>query len=176
MVALAPQQPVGLVMSGGQGSNAMLQIAQKLDTQRVCSCGKNEKLAARLRSLARSKPMFVEGFTKQVRYYMRVADFFLAKPGPGSISEALAMKLPVMVERNAWTLPQERYNAEWIREKQVGVVLKSFRDINAGLRELFDPENSARFRANAAAITNRAVFEIPDILDSIMQRESRSDR
>ena len=43
-------------------------------------------------------PMFVEGFTKEVPYYMRLSDFFIGKPGPGSISEALAMKLPVLVE------------------------------------------------------------------------------
>src|SRR5260370_1852483 len=145
MVALAPQQPVGLVMSGGQGSNAMLQIAQKLDTQRVCSCGKNEKLAARLRSLARSKPMFVEGFTKQVRYYMALADFFIGKPGPGSISEALAMKLPVIVERNAWTLPQERYNAEWIVNNKVGILLRNFLDINKPTPHLLTPQTYPRY-------------------------------
>jgi UDP-N-acetylglucosamine:LPS N-acetylglucosamine transferase len=112
----------------------------------------------------------VEGFTKQVPYYMQLSDFFVGKPGPGSISEALAMRLPIMVERNAWTLPQERYNAEWIRENQVGVVLKSFREINAGLAELLDPSNFDRFRANTCAIENRAIFEIPDILDSLMRR------
>ena len=47
---------------------------------------------------------------------MRLSDFFIGKPGPGSISEAVAMKLPVIVESNAWTLPQERYNANgWPR-------------------------------------------------------------
>ena len=68
--------------------------------------------------------------------------------------------LPVIVERNAWTLAQERYNTDWIREKQVGVVLKSFRDINTGLTELLEPTNYERFRNHAAAIKNRAVFEI----------------
>ncbi len=48
---------------------------------------------------------------------MHASDFFIGKPGPGSISEALAMKLPVIVERNAWTLPQERYNADWVTER-----------------------------------------------------------
>ena len=32
------------------------------------------------------------------------------------------MKLPVIVERNAWTLPQERYNAEWVRERHAGYI------------------------------------------------------
>ena len=58
--------------------------------------------------------MFVEGFTKEVPRYMQLADYFIGKPGPGSISEAVAMQLPVIVERNAWTLPQERYNADWV--------------------------------------------------------------
>jgi len=74
-----------------------------------------------------------------------------------------------VVERNAWTLPQERYNTEWIHEKQVGVVLPSFREIDAGLRELLDADNFVRFRGNAAAITNRAVFEIPEILASLLE-------
>src|SRR5207302_2780128 len=134
-----PGRPTGLVMFGGQGSNVMLEIARSLDTQLICICGKNEKLAAKLRGLSRTSPMFVEGFTKQVPYYMRLADFFIGKPGPGSISEALAMKLPVIVERNAWTLPQERYNAEWIVEKQVGIVLKDFRGIAKAVTELLEP-------------------------------------
>jgi len=82
----------------------------------------------------------------------------------------------VVVERNSWTLPQERYNTEWILEKKVGVVLKSFREIDAGLAELLDASNFARFRANAAAITNRAAFEIPDILEALMQRDALLQR
>ena len=83
------------------------------------------------------------------------------------------MKLPVIVESNAWTLPQERYNAQWITEKQVGVVLRSFNDIADGLRMLLDDGNFARFRANAAAISNRAVFEIPEILDAVLQKKTQ---
>jgi 1,2-diacylglycerol 3-beta-galactosyltransferase len=114
----------------------------------------------------------VEGFTSEIPYYMHLSDFFVGKPGPGSISEALAMHLPVIVERNAWTLPQERYNTEWIRAKDVGVVLKSFREIDAGVRTLLEPSNFTRFRANAAAIRNRAVFEIPEILDALLRKET----
>jgi hypothetical protein len=170
-LGLDPNSPVGLVMFGGQGSNAMLEIARSLDTQLICICGKNEKLAARLRGLKRSSPMVVEGFTKQVRYYMRLSDFFIGKPGPGSISEALAMKLPVIVERNAWTLPQERYNADWIVENQVGIVLRNFRGVAEAVAELIRPETYARFRAGAEAQNNRAVFEIPEILEKIMESQ-----
>lgn len=78
------------------------------------------------------------------------------------------MHLPVIVERNAWTLPQERYNAEWVREQGVGIVLPNFRRIAAAVEELLDPAAYARFRAATERLHNRAVFEIPDILEQIL--------
>ena len=170
--------PTGLVLFGGEGSRAMTDIAKRITAraQFIFICGRNEKLADQLRRLPTPFPKYVEGFTSEIPYYMHLSDFFIGKPGPGSISEAVAMHLPVIVERNAWTLPQERYNAEWIREKDIGVVLKSFREIDAGLKELLEPSNFTRLRANAAAIQNRAVFEIPDLLETVLQKENRATR
>ena len=152
----------------------MLHIAKRVTAQAqfIFICGRNQKLAERLRALPTKFPKHVEGFTSEIPYYMHLSDFFVGKPGPGSISEALAMHLPVVLERNAWTLPQERFNTEWVRENQVGIVLRSFREIDAGLSGLLEPTNFARFRANAAAIKNRAVFEIPDILDGLLRPET----
>ncbi len=164
----------GLVLFGGYGSKAMLEIAERLDQsaldlQLIFVCGRNEKLADALRARKSRMPIFVEGFTTRVNEYMQLADFFIGKPGPGSVSEALAMRLPVIVERNAWTLPQERYNADWVVEKEVGVVLHSFREINKAVAQLIEPATLARYRANAEALHNRAVFEIPEILARIFE-------
>ena len=176
-LGLDPQLPTGLVLFGGEGSAVMLEIARSLQTaarplQLILICGRNQKLAATLRAMPRGMPsrmpMFVEGFTHEVPYYMHLSDFFIGKPGPGSISEAIAMKLPVIVERNAWNLPQERYNCEWVREQDVGMVLRNFRGIAAAVEQLLEPATYARMRANAAAQSNRAVFEIPDMLECIL--------
>jgi hypothetical protein len=177
-LGLRPDLPTGLVLFGGHGSKVMLEIAERieqsrLDLQLIFICGKNEKLTNALRAQKSRLPRFVEGFTTRVNYYMQLADFFIGKPGPGSVSEALAMKLPVIVECNAWTLPQERYNAEWVLEKQVGIVLRNFRKIDEAVARLIEPAALARYRANAAALNNRAVFEIPGILEKILER-SRS--
>jgi 1,2-diacylglycerol 3-beta-galactosyltransferase len=99
---------------------------------------------------------------------MYAADFLIGKPGPGSIAEAMVRKLPVLIECNAWTLPQERYNAEWVKEKRVGIVLKSFQEVVAGVRQMLDPANLAEFRKNVAAQENRAIFEIPEILARLL--------
>jgi UDP-N-acetylglucosamine:LPS N-acetylglucosamine transferase len=109
---------------------------------------------------------------------MQLADFFIGKPGPGSISEALAMHLPVIVECNVWTLPQERYNCEWVLEKEVGMVLRSFSEIQGAVAQLIASTTLARYRANAAALKNRAVFEIPQMLNEILAQadEASCDR
>jgi len=166
-----PARPVGLVLFGGQGSAVMREIARLLpDRQLLLICGNNAKLRAKLQTLPHVAPIFVEGFTKEVPRYMQLADYFIGKPGPGSISEAVAMRLPVIVERNAWTLPQERYNAEWVREMGVGIVLPNFRGIAPAVEELLEPAAYQRFRDATERLENRAVFEIPEILERIVKK------
>ncbi|MGH9665843.1 MAG: galactosyldiacylglycerol synthase, partial [Bryobacteraceae bacterium] len=95
-LGLRADWPTGLVLFGGEGSKAMLRIVEQLDRcgvdlQLILICGRNKALAAKLRSRKTRMPMLVEGFTAQIPYYMHLSDFFIGKPGPGSISEALQM-------------------------------------------------------------------------------------
>ena len=167
--------PTGIVCFGGHGSPVMLEIAKRLSesqnrVQLIMICGHNQKLPFELSQLQTRIPMLVEGFTSKVAYYMSLADFFIGKPGPGSIAEAMVRQLPVLIECNAWTLPQERYNTEWVEEKRLGIVLRSFRDIARGVEELLNQQAFTELRANAYAYTNRAVFEVPAILEEAMER------
>jgi 1,2-diacylglycerol 3-beta-galactosyltransferase len=166
---LDPAKPTGLVLFGGQGSRVMLEIAASLrDRQLILICGRNERLAAQLRASSQGAPHFVEGFTAEIPYYMHLSDFFIGKPGPGSISEAIHMGLPVIVERNAWTLPQERYNADWVTENGVGIVLPNFRGIADACSQL--DSRLEEYRQAARRIRNRAIYEIPSILEEILER------
>ena len=170
-LGLDPDCPTALVLFGGQGSKDMLEIARRLDhytgaLQTIFICGRNKDLAATLRSMRAGKRRYIEGFTFEIPYFMRLADFFIGKPGPGSVSEALACGLPVIVVCNAWTLPQERYNAEWIRNNRYGIVLRSFGDINRAVAEMLTP--GALYRRNVAQYFNCAVFEVVDILQQII--------
>ena len=172
---LEPDCLTGVVLFGGHGSQVMLDITKKLDeadagVQLVLICGHNQKLAAQLKSLHPKKPLLVEGFTTNVEYYMALADFFIGKPGPGSISEALQFHLPVIVECNARTLPQERYNAEWVTEKGFGIVLTSFKEIASGVQRLLEPSTFAQLRSNVGTYANRALFEVPVILEECLNR------
>ncbi len=170
-LGLDPARLTGVVLFGGQGSSVMLQIAQRLsDVQLILICGKNKALAEKLRALPSQAKHIVEGFTSEIPYYMHLADFFIGKPGPGSISEAVQMKLPIIVERNLWTLAQERYNAEWVVEKNVGLVVPNFTGIREAVEQL--EKGFAGYRSNVEKIRNRAVFEIPDILATILAQSA----
>ncbi len=163
----------GLVMFGGHGSSSMLTLAGELasfkDLQLIFICGHNRRLESRLRSIRFNLPVHIEGFTREVPRFMQMSDFFIGKPGPGSISEALLMGLPVIVERNVWTLPQERFNTDWIRENNLGIVVRSFRAVSPAVEKLVSPGTLALYRSNVRRIENRAVFEIPEILARILE-------
>ena len=176
-LGLDPNRTTGIVLFGGQGSNVMLDIARRLgradlDIQLIFVCGKNVKLAERLRALQLPIPIHVEGFTKEIPTFMHLSDFMIGKPGPGSISEAMAMKLPVIVESNLYTLPQERYNAKWVTDRGVGKVVSNFRKIDEAVAALIEPTTLARYKQNIRAIDNRAVFQIVEMLQKVLDRHN----
>lgn len=165
--------PTGMLLFGGFGSKVMYEIAERLEAatlplQLIVICGRNDKLAEKFRGRAWKLPVHVVGFTKEVHRLMRAADFLIGKPGPGSIAEAMVRRLPVILECNAWTLPQERYNTEWVTEKKVGIVLHNFGEIVSGVRRLLEPGKLAEYRCNTKRLDNRAIFEIPEFFAKLL--------
>jgi UDP-N-acetylglucosamine:LPS N-acetylglucosamine transferase len=161
--------PTGLVLFGGTGSRVMRRIAERLpDTPLILMCGRNAALAEALRKDAATAraPRLVVGYTSEVARWMQLADFFIGKPGPGSLSEAVHMGLPVIVTRNAWTMPQERWNTEWVRQHGLGRVERSFAHIEPAVRALLADLPAHRRRVQA--LDNRAVFEVPQVLERIL--------
>lgn len=177
-LGLDPGCPIGIVLFGGHGSRVMLDIARQLDqgrpeVQLIMICGHNRKLADQLKGMEVRRPMLVEGFVSNVEFYMSLADFFIGKPGPGSISEALQLHLPVIVECNAKTLPQERYNAEYVTEHGYGIVVKSFGNIAPAVHRLLEATTFDTLRRNVGTYANRALSEVPAILDRCLSEALR---
>lgn len=169
-LGLEPDCLTGIVLFGGHGSRVMVDIVKRLDqsgaeVQLILICGHNQKLATEINAVKTRKPKLVLGFTENVEHYMALADFFIGKPGPGSISEALQFHLPVIVECNSRTLPQERYNAKWVAEKGFGIVVGNFRQISSAVERLIEPSTFGEVRRNTASYSNRALLEVSDILE-----------
>lgn len=172
LVGLDAHTPTGLVLFGGTGSRVMTRIASALpDTPLVLMCGRNEALATTLRAQPARAARVVVGFSPEVARWMRRCDFFIGKPGPGSLSEAVSQGLPVITTHNAWTMPQERFNTQWVREHGLGLVLRRFAQVDEAVPRLL--AELPAYRARVAAMPNRAVFEVPAILDGILRQASR---
>lgn len=174
-LGLAPDRPTGLVMFGGNGSDVMLKIARRLETfqdqiQLIFICGHNQALSEALRLYKGPQKRAIVGFTDAMADYMRLSDFFIGKPGNVSVSEALAMKLPVITECNVATMSQERYCAEWVSENKVGLVISTFQKIDQAVAELIRPEVYGGYRSNLARFNNQAVFEVTDGLQKILEK------
>lgn len=158
---------VPIVMFGGHGSRAMRTIARSLpDQPLILICGHNAVLAEAIRRLPARAPRVVLGHTPDVARWMRLADVFIGKPGPGSLSEALQCGLPVVTCRNACTLPQERFNTDWVRRHDLGVVITDFDEIAPALEAV--RRRAPALRAAVARIRNDAARQIPELLAGLL--------
>src|SRR5581483_5653436 len=103
-LGLPQDEFVTLLMAGGEGGGKLLQAAMRLGKARlpmhlVVICGRNETMRAKIEEAAQTlpTPMTVLGFTNKIPELMRAADLLLTKAGPGTLAEANAAQLPVVV-------------------------------------------------------------------------------
>ncbi len=106
--------PVVLLMGGGGGilgdPSEWEACVERTDAQFVIICGHNEKLFRRFEPLSGER-VRVLGYTTDVDHWMSLADIIVTKPGGLTLTEALAMELPVIMFR---PIPgQEEHNAAY---------------------------------------------------------------
>ena len=171
---LQAELPTGLVMFGGYGSRAMLKIAKNMNhsqygVQLIFICGHNLQLKQDLEKLELRYPALILGFVEDTQNYMAISDFFVGKPGGLSISEASIMKLPIIVQANIFTLLQEKYNAKWLKQKNIGICIRNFTRISQVVKNLL--KNKHEYNNSYLTIENRAIFEMPEVLATIFNKK-----
>ncbi len=159
-----------LIMGGGEGGGDISGIVSALDAaglpiQVIVICGRNEKLRLALekKSATLSFPAKIFGFTDQVQTIMSASDMVITKAGPGSIAEALAKELPMII--TSWLPGQEEGNVDFVRAKELGIIEKDFKKIPAAVRSIMDPENYKKYLESIKRSGNpMAVFTIAEII------------
>lgn len=130
-----------LMMGGGEGAGGMYDIikefeAKHFDGQLIVITGRNKQLEVKLKKEAAefSFPMRVFGFTNQVYELMSESDLIITKAGPGTIAEAMAMNLPIII--TSWLPGQEEGNVQFVVRANVGRVSKDPRRVVELVNEL----------------------------------------
>jgi len=167
-----------LLLFGGKGSPEMVPLAQALLArlpagQVMALCGDNPRLLAQIGPLAAEAGgrLHAFGFTNRVADYMAAADLLVTKPGPGSLAEAMAARLPVVVTRNRHTIPQERFNTDLVTELGLGRVVGHLREIPEVVARLAENRTElGRLQASIGALPgNQAVYEVIEIISATVR-------
>ncbi|MHC4607642.1 MAG: MGDG synthase family glycosyltransferase [Planctomycetota bacterium] len=157
-IGVRGKAPIILFISGGFGMGDMEAAVQRIlslkaDFRLFALCGRNEtmrrKLARRVRaSRGRLK---VGGMVPDLHEYMRAADLAITKAGGLSVSECLALSLPMILFA---PIPgQEEHNADYLLERGAAVKAKAPEVLDFKLKELLDaPHLLAKMRRAAKAI------------------------
>ncbi len=126
-LGLPEDRLIVMLMAGGEGGGKLLPTTLALAKARLpihllVVCGRNEPLREKLEEMSHSlpTPMTVLGFTDKIPEYFRAVDLLVTKAGPGSLAEANAAQLPVVVYD--YVPGQERGNVEFVRHNGLGTV------------------------------------------------------
>lgn len=154
-LGLNPALPVVLLVGGGEGAGGLAEAAETLNRERlpaqlVVIAGRNQHLRTDIDRLrpSFSVPVHVHGFVSNMRDFMWAADVIVTKAGPGTVCEALACELPIVL---TGAVPgQEEGNIAFVLNNGLGTLAATPEELTRALRELLDPASPrlAALRAN----------------------------
>jgi processive 1,2-diacylglycerol beta-glucosyltransferase len=157
-LGLDPGKTTILLMGGGAGIGRLDEVAARLlalndHFQLIALAGKNLAALNALQALAKKFPgrLLAQGYTHQVERLMACADLVVTKPGGLTISECLAMGLPMIVNE---PIPgQEERNADFLLEHGVALKASDAVTLEYRIRYLLQhPEKLAEMRERARAL------------------------
>jgi len=131
-LGLRPNLPAVLLVGGGEGMGKVFRIARtvaeaNLPAQLLIATGRNTSLRQRLERMDWKIPTKVFGFVDNMPELMAACEVIVTKAGPGTISEAIACGLPMII---SGAIPyQEDLNVAYVVDNRVGQLAEQPREI-----------------------------------------------
>ncbi len=173
-IDLEPKLFTVLLMGGGEGSGKMNDIIlalnrSRLKIQLIVICGKNKRLFMRLeREKGRFYiPIRIYGFTDAVHELMAESDLLITKAGPGTIAEALAMDLPMII--TSWLPGQEEGNVQFVIDEDIGRVSKEPDEVVEIIKNIQETGEYEKMKKNIERVRRpHASFDIAKLILSYL--------
>ncbi|MDR0488466.1 MAG: glycosyltransferase [Propionibacteriaceae bacterium] len=146
-------KPVVLLVGGGDGMGPVRRVARAINESELpvtlaVICGRNEELYADLTKLKWKIPHFLYGFTSEMPRYMKAADIFVTKAGPGSISEAFICGLPIVLY--SYLPGQEIGNVDYVLDGHAGTFAPDPTSVVEAIRLLVEDETAREEMSTAS--------------------------
>ncbi len=172
--SIAADKPVVMILMGGVGSSKVIKYVKrilktiKIPLHIIVCIGKTESLRRPIERMKKPADitLSVIGFTKHISDLMSVSDVLISKPGPTSISEAIEMQLPLLLDNTSTTLEVERLHLEFIKKNNLGVVLNSYSDLDEALPSLLAKGINAAIRNRMKNFSNA---DFPQKITKVIQ-------
>lgn len=143
-LGLDPSLPVVLLVGGGEGAGGLAEAVEVLSRERlpaqlVVIAGRNQHLRA---DIDRMRPFFqvpvqIHGFVTNMPDFLWASDIIVTKAGPGTICEALACEVPIVL---TGAVPgQEEGNVDFVLDNGLGTLATTPEELIDALRELLNP-------------------------------------
>jgi len=149
-------KPVVMMLMGGAGSGKMFNYIRALGEVKepihlVLCVGRNERIMKKIKraSLPPHITLSVVRFTKRISDLMAASDLLITKSGPTTISEAIAMRLPLLLDNTTTVLELEKMHLDFVEDKQIGQNLSRFKDLPRSINAmLFNKEYRKQLKEN----------------------------
>ncbi len=175
-LGLEPGLPVVLLVGGGEGAMGLRSAVHaishaRLPVQLLIITGRNKRLYVQLQRERSSLhiPARVFGFVQNMHEMMHASDVIVTKAGPGTICEALACNIPIIL--SGYIPGQEEGNVAYVEQNKVGILAYDSVELINMLRRLVKPgsELLRQEQENTKRISRpRASFDIANFILSFL--------
>jgi 1,2-diacylglycerol 3-beta-galactosyltransferase len=104
---------------------------------------------------------------------MHLSDFLIGKPGPGTIMEGLAANLPLLLDMSN-VIIHESQNIEWVERYGFGLPFNHTEQLLTKIEQLISTEIFDQLKMNVSTFENRAILEIPEVIETILAHFRRN--
>jgi 1,2-diacylglycerol 3-beta-galactosyltransferase len=144
-LGLELHRPTVLLSGGGEGYGPIFEIARSIaqrtpPAQLLIVTGRNQALYQKLQQYRWEIPTKIYSFVDNMPELMGAADILVSKAGPGTLSEAFMMGLPVIIF--GYIPGQEEENVAYVQSHQAGRYIPDPVVIAQTLTQWFQPGNT----------------------------------
>ena len=166
--------PTGLVSFGGQGCTHAQAVAvaiarSALPVNMIFLCGRDQGVYEAIDRLETPYPKRVFSYLQETPIqYLHLADFAIGKPGAMTITEALITQTPLIALKSRGMRPVQRGNEAWLVAHETGILADDIGQVVPAIQRILA---SATYRQRAAAEAHQAIYEVADLLGSLVSND-----